>query len=182
MDTGMNPSTLNWYKSGMISSGWIRKVDSIRSTGTSTSSRFVITDAGKLYLHTLREGLTAPARRKRKSPVHFIGDPDWEKIEVLIDSGMSLARTSRRLRLRPKVVWRKYRSYAKSGRRKELLEKLKKEGKIKSDIDEMLSRSPMFAYRAAPWSDVEIMLSGGKILKEISDEFGHRIQCIQGQV
>lgn len=170
-ETGMSLSGLNWYKSEVIARGWIREYDSIRSGGTSRSTRYVITESGKAYMEKLQEELTVSGRRKRRSPVRYIGDPDWEKIEILIDSGLSLAQASRRMKLRPEVVWKKFQKYSKSSRR-DLLVKLKQEGKISSDVEELMSRSPKHRYRTIPWRDVEILLSQGRSLLSISREFG----------
>ena len=171
-DTGMTPSSLQWYKPELLARGWIQKFDSIKSSGTASATRYVLTESGKLHMAKLEEEITASRRRKRRAPVRFIGDPDWEKIELLIDSGLSLAQASRRLKLRPNIVWRKFKLYAESGRRKEVLTRMKSEGRIKSSVDEMLSRSPKFSYRSIPWEEVEILLSRGKSLKEISQEYG----------
>lgn len=171
VDSGVSLSGLNWYKSEMIARGWIRKYDSIRSGGTSRSARYVITESGKAYMEKLQEDLTVPWRKRRRSPVRYIGDPDWERIEILIDSGLSLAQASRRLRLKPEVVWKKFQKYS-STKRKDLLVKLKQEGKISSDVEELLSRSPKHRYRTIPWRDVEILLSRGRSLLSISQEFG----------
>ena len=171
-DTGMTPSSLQWYKPELLARGWIRKFDSVRSSGTSLAARYVLTESGKIHMAKLEEEITASRRRKRRSPVRFIGDPDWERIETLLDSGLSLAQASRRLKLRPGVVWRKFRAYAESGRRKDVLTRMKSEGRIKSSVDEMLSRSPKFSYRSIPWEEVEILLSAGRSLNEISQEYG----------
>lgn len=171
-DTGMTPSSLQWYKPELLARGWIQKFDSVRSSGTALATRYVLTESGKLHMARLEEEITASRRRKRRAPVRFIGDPDWEKIELLIDSGLSLAQASRRLKLRPGIVWRKFRTYSESGRRKEVLARMKSEGRIKSSVDEMLSRSPKFSYRSVPWGEVEILLSHGKSLSEISREYG----------
>ncbi|MCL4332513.1 MAG: hypothetical protein M1148_03445 [Candidatus Thermoplasmatota archaeon] len=180
LDLGMKRSTVEWYKSELLSNGWIRKIDRVKGLGNAYQDRYAITRKGAHQLELLRNALLTPRNRSAKNTEEAIVTP-WEKLEVIMDSGSTLAMACGEIGMDANIVRRKWRSYVSSGRRLDVLKKLWTSGQLKTDPHAAMKRRPNQRYPPLDWEDIEVKLVNGSKLTDIASQLGIPYVVLKGR-
>ncbi|MCL4328546.1 MAG: hypothetical protein M1151_04240 [Candidatus Thermoplasmatota archaeon] len=181
-ETGIAPTSLYWYKTELMTRGYIEPFDRIYTGMRTVATRYRITEKGRKYMAKLENVLTVRNNRhKRKSPVRYVGEIPWERVEKMLDQGLGLTQICKELDITAAGFYGRWKNYHRTEKRKKILADLKEKGELKSDVDEMFMRSPRHKYPLIPWPEVEILISQGHSLLSIARKYGIGYSAFKGR-